>query len=57
MVADTVNYERTLTRLKKEGKDKSDDEEYKAVLENYMRRSLSRYGPNILSTWITSLTF
>jgi hypothetical protein len=39
MVADMVNYKRMLTRLKKEGKDKSDDEEYKVVLENYMRRS------------------
>jgi hypothetical protein len=48
MVATAVNYERTLTRLKKEGKDKSDDKEYKAVLENYMRRSCSlmceKYG-------------
>jgi hypothetical protein len=39
MVADMVNYERMLTRLKKEGKDKSDNEEYKVVLENYMRQS------------------
>jgi hypothetical protein len=37
MLADTVNYKRMLTRLKKEGKDKSDEEEYKVVLENYMR--------------------
>jgi hypothetical protein len=39
MVADTDNYEKMLRRLKEEGKDKSDDEEYKVVLENYMRRS------------------
>jgi hypothetical protein len=39
MVVATGNYERTLMRLRKEGKDKSDDEEYKAVLEDYMRRS------------------